>query len=254
MSLLRRRGEQYASHPIAAAPGTHARMVELALKHAPVDGRLLDLGAHTGALIARLRDAGFDRLSGADLSCRLTEPVELFQACDFNRDFAGQFDAPPFDCITACEVIEHLDDPRGFLRQCRALLAMGGTLVLSTPNVQFFEGRIKFALTGELWGFSEKSYRSQRHISPIMASHVPMMLAECGFECREIATGASFATPLRRLLTFPIWAVMRLLLGPMVSGESLFIVARAVARDTNNSLPGQHAWRHGVAVDPEGGR
>lgn len=245
MSLLRRPIETYGPHPVAAAPGTHARIAELVSRHVDIAGRILDLGAYSGALIARLRDAGYTRLSGADLSRHIAEEVDAFWECDFNGAFAEQIAGPPFACITACEVIEHLDNPRGFLRQCHQLLAPGGALVISTPNIQFFEARIKFALTGELWGFSQHSYRSQRHISPILASHVPMMLRECGFECREISTGASFASPLRRLLTFPIWGPMRLLMGPMVMGETLFVVATAMEQGDAAAPAGQSAWQAG---------
>lgn len=240
--MFRRANETYHAHRVAAAPGTHARLAQLVATHAPPHARILDLGAFTGALLARLRDAGFTALSGADLANHLTEDVASFRACDFNTAFADAFAGERFDCITACEVIEHLDDPRAFLRECHKLLVPGGLVVVSTPNIAFFEGRIKFALTGELWGFSARSYRSQRHISPIPASHVPMMLDEAGFALAALCTGASFATPLRRLVTAPIWGPMRLAFGPRVLGETLFFVGAARAGDAQ-SAQGQAVWR-----------
>lgn len=64
-------------------------------------------------------------------------------------------------------IIEHLDSPRNFLTECHKLLEDDGWLAISLPNVAFWEGRFKFMLTGELWGFGEKNDRLQRHISPI---------------------------------------------------------------------------------------
>ena len=241
--MFRRANETYREHRVAAAPGTHAKLVELVCRHAPGNPHILDLGAFTGALLARLRDEGFTRLAGADLANHLTENVTSFRACDFNTGFAEGFSGEQFDCITACEVIEHLDDPRAFLRACRKLLKPGGVVVVSTPNIGFFEGRIKFALTGELWGFSARSYRSQRHISPIPAGHVPMMLDEAGFACAEVTTAASFATTMRRVLTALVWLPMRLLLGPQVLGETLFFVGQARAETGGTAMAGQAPWR-----------
>src|SRR4051794_6766592 len=41
---------------------------------------------------------------------------------------------PPFDLIIASEVIEHVDDPPGFLALLRELLAEDGRLILTLPN------------------------------------------------------------------------------------------------------------------------
>jgi hypothetical protein len=129
----------------------------------------------------------------------------------------------------ACEIIEHLDNPRHFLNSCWELLSDHGIVIISTPNIAFFEGRIKFLLTGELWGFGRANYLSQRHISAISREQFPLMFSECGFEMLESSTVGSFATPLRKLLLSPIWLAMRALFGSSVLGESRICVARRVA-------------------------
>lgn len=43
------------------------------------------------------------------------------------------------DVVTAFEVIEHLFDPRAFIRHCAELLPAGGLLVLTCPNVKSYE-------------------------------------------------------------------------------------------------------------------
>jgi 2-polyprenyl-6-hydroxyphenyl methylase/3-demethylubiquinone-9 3-methyltransferase len=53
------------------------------------------------------------------------------------------------DAILSTEVIEHLYDPRGFLRTAHELLKPGGTLVLSTPYHGYFKN-LFLALTGKL--------------------------------------------------------------------------------------------------------
>lgn len=245
--MLRQRNEVYRNHRVAAAPGTHEAIAQEVAARVAKDARILDLGTYTGALIARLRDFGYSDLHAADLANHLTEPVTQHWPCDFNSEFARAIGRNDFDCIIACEVIEHLDNPRAFLRQCRELLSDGGILIVSTPNIEFFEGRIKFLLTGDLWGFGEKNYRSQRHITPIAASQVPLMLSECGFATMEITTAASFATRLRKVVTAPIWVPMRAAFGPSVMGETLLIVGQAEARAPAKDALGQDVWQNSAA-------
>lgn len=235
MPRLRRASEAYAGHVIAAAPGTHQAVMDCLTVHAP-DRRLriLDIGCHTGALIARLRDAGYEQIAGTDLTKKFDGEPFHFTPADLNEPFHDLFNGQIFDIIIASEVIEHLDNPRDFLRQAHRLLSDEGIVVITTPNVGFFEGRLKFLLTGELWGFGEKNYRLQRHISPITIEQTPLLLQECGYDLLELKTTASFATLARRILTAVFWVPMRALLGPYILGESLVLVARRINATSMN--------------------
>jgi SAM-dependent methyltransferase len=233
--------EYYAGHRIAACPGTHRAVVEAAISSIPKDASILDMGSYTGALLRRFRDSGYADLTGADLANHLTETGIPFVQADFNQPFADKFDRT-FDCIIVCEVIEHLDDPRRFLAECRKLLNDGGIVIVSTPNIAFFEGRIKFLLKGELFGFGGKNYQIQRHITPISREQFPLLFEECGLEEISFSTAASFASPLRKVATFPIWATMRALFGPLVLGETVVVVGRKAngsERLTSNALWGK---------------
>lgn len=65
------------------------------------------------------------------------------------------------DVVHAAEVIEHLYSPDDFLDECRRVLAPGGVLVLSTPNLHAWYNRLLFAC-GALPLFYEVSARSTR--------------------------------------------------------------------------------------------
>ena len=87
-------------------------------------GSLLDFGAGTGELLARLHVlVGFDRLAGVDLFPR---PASLPAAIDWHQqDLNDAVDAAagPFDTVVCSETIEHLENPRHVFRSLRRLPA-----------------------------------------------------------------------------------------------------------------------------------
>jgi SAM-dependent methyltransferase len=242
--MLTRQKEHYKGIPIAAAPGTHEAVAKMVRKYCERDWSILELGAYAGAMIARLRDLGYHQLTAADLDNHLhTNNVPHVQ-CDFNTEFSAKFNERQFKCLVASEVIEHLNDPRAFLRQCSNLLSNNGIIIISTPNIGFFEGRIKFFLRGELWGYGGKNYLLMRHISPISIEQFPLLLQESGFSTLEIFTAASCATSLRTLITSPIWLPLRLAFGRLVLGETVICVG-SKSTESTGAFQSADLWRRG---------
>ena len=240
MSLLRKNPDEFRGNFIAAAPQTHHAVVKALQRHCDFATPVLDVGCFTGAMLERLKSMGYSNLWGTDLVSNLGGKNFGFTGADLNCDFADRFDDRRFGALVASEVIEHLNNPRHFLGQCYKLLNTHGIIVVSTPNIAFFEGRIKFLLKGELWGFGANQYADNRHISPISREQTPLMLQECGFELLEMFTAASFATALRKILTLPLWLPMRVLFGPSTLGESLvFVAQRADGLGSGGNTHGQ---------------
>jgi len=48
------------------------------------------------------------------------------------------FEDASFDLVVAFEVIEHLENWRGFLEESRRVLAASGQLIVSTPNRLYY--------------------------------------------------------------------------------------------------------------------
>lgn len=109
-----------------------------------------------------------------------------------------------FGLVVSSEVIEHLDSPREFLREVYQLLKPGGHLLLTTPNVANWAGRIWFVLFGRLRWFDGRMYHEARHISPITDFQLRAMLMEAGFDLVATTSAGSFSGPLRALLTAPL--------------------------------------------------
>jgi len=104
---------------------------------------VVDLGCGSGAMLfeigGRLPEA---RLAGVDLSAeQIGQNAAAFPAIEWHAaNLDGGAPTPPalagrWDAVVAMEVIEHLDDPAGFLRTAAGLAVPGrGRLYLSTQS------------------------------------------------------------------------------------------------------------------------
>ena len=110
---------------------------------------VLDVGCFDGALGADLIAAG-NRVWGVEIAAdRVAQArargLEVAQ-CDVSSQ-AMPFDDEFFDVIVLGEIIEHVFDTDGLLREVRAKLRADGLLILSTPNLASL-GRRWLLLTG----------------------------------------------------------------------------------------------------------
>lgn len=136
-----------------AVPGVHEKFLLFFLRSVgparPL--RVLDVGAGQGALAERLRDAGFG-VSACDSA------PENFRAAGIEClrvDLAGPLPYPDsgFDALIAVELAEHLLDHSTLFAECARVLAPGGKLFLSTPNILSLKSRLRFLLTGFHYSF-----------------------------------------------------------------------------------------------------
>ena len=105
---------------------------------APRNGRLLDLGCGVGNFLAAARDSGFE-VTGVELNpsavrfARETYGLrEIFAMRP--EEFRAANPDKSFDVVTFFEVLEHQDDPQGFLKVAQEFLVNGGHIALSVPN------------------------------------------------------------------------------------------------------------------------
>jgi Methyltransferase domain len=97
---------------------------------------ILDFGCGYGGFLSMCSSYGFDAY-GVDRSTAKLENNKfsrVFSSIDEVRHKA------PFHALTLFEVLEHLDDPRELLIELRGLLAVGGVLVIETPDCTGVKG------------------------------------------------------------------------------------------------------------------
>lgn len=222
----RKRAESYRGLKMACAPGVHEAGMQLLRSNSNPGTSAIDLGACTGAFLARLREYGYDDLHGVEYDGARIELADVAtHSIDLNTDFSDQL-PQDFDLVVCTEVIEHLDSTRHCLQHIHALLKPDGLLLLSLPNIEHWKGRIKFLMSGAHWGFGESHYRNMRHISPVTDCQMKLVLSEIGFELVDEATSGSFCGPTQTAALLPIWGPLRVLFGPRTLGDSAIYLAR----------------------------
>lgn len=146
-------------------------------------GRLLDVGCGSGQFLAAAARHGY-RVSGLDFNPVAMETArrryglpDLF--CGTLEDFCGSRPEAQFEVITAFEVLEHLDNPKGFLRRTHGLLVPGGYLALSVP----FRDRWPRIRSLDLWD------APPHHFTRWSRKAIVGALSEAGFRVVRVATG-----------------------------------------------------------------
>lgn len=110
--------------------------------------RILDIGAGNGAFVNEARARGLDAW-GQDLSEKSGSAHVYVGAL---HDVA--FPTDRFDVITMHDVLEHVVDPIGFLKEARRVLRRPGKLIVDFPNFHVPEGRHHWKKIEHLWMFT----------------------------------------------------------------------------------------------------
>ncbi|GEM_PF-315616 len=137
-----------------------SKMLDIAGKNA---GKIIDIGCGFGILVAMGQQRGKD-IIGLDTSASMIEG---------SRDYLRSQNIDPekvqlitaeelieqektFDVVIMIDVLEHIDDPRGFLKLVEELLNPGGRLILSVPaHAEFYDSRDE--MLGHFLRYEEES-------------------------------------------------------------------------------------------------
>lgn len=110
-------------------PGLKARFL---VDHVPAQGKLLDIGCGEGKLLRTLaRERPALALHGCDIRVPQRTPTE-FAFAEVTSE-ALPYDDGTFDAAMLFDVLEHVPDPAGMLREAARVLAPGGRLVAFVP-------------------------------------------------------------------------------------------------------------------------
>lgn len=146
------------------------------------DKTVLDVGCWTGDLARALISRGC-RVSGVEIdeaaAERARQDLEGVVVTDLDSSVLSEHFAPgSFDAIVFADVLEHLKNPGRVLADAVSLLADGGRIVISIPNVT--HGSLRLALLQGRWAYTEIGLLDQTHIQFFTRTRLLEMVHEAG--------------------------------------------------------------------------
>ena len=165
---------------------SHTQMLELV-----GEGRsVLDVGCATGYLAEALAAQGCT-VSGIEYDAEAAEQARPHLARLVVADLtavrlADAFDGERFDVVVFGDVLEHLPDAEAVLRGARDVLADGGHVVISIPNVA--HGSVRLALLQGRWQYTDTGLLDRTHIRFVTRESLHRLLADAGFVATEVRT------------------------------------------------------------------
>lgn len=170
---------------LASRGGTsHAMLVEMV----GANKRVLDVGCDTGYLGEALVAMG-NRASGFEINevtaAEARTKLERVEVGDLeNIDLVEIFGPGSFDVVVFGDVLEHLRQPLPVLRQARHLLADGGSVLISTPNIA--HGDIRLALLKGRFNYTKTGILDETHTRFFTRDSLVEFLHDAGFVMTEL--------------------------------------------------------------------
>jgi SAM-dependent methyltransferase len=152
--------------------------------------KLVDLGCGEGILVREYREKGLDIIGlDANYSSEYVQRGNLL---------ATGFPDAAFDIVLCLDVIEHLPftDQTTAIREFARLLPLGGTLLLSVPNLAHLASRLSFFVRGEFI----RTSAPERHLGDRPGKEYARML-QTYFKIRQVK-GIFPTYPLISFLTY----------------------------------------------------
>ena len=158
--------------------------------------RLLDLGCGAGATIALLREAraidwagGLERDPAAAARARMV--ADRVWEGDLERFDAAEIPAGSLDLVLLLDVLEHLVDPWSVVERVSPLLAPGGRLIVSVPNVRNWKFLWRLAVLGD-FRYREAGLLDRTHLRFFTHGTAAELARAGGLALRHLGSATSY--------------------------------------------------------------
>jgi SAM-dependent methyltransferase len=148
---------------------------------------VLSVGCAAGVTERLLKQRG-KRVIGVDLCEEWAREAQAY----LDQVFVGDVESLSLpipegsvDCILYGDVLEHLRRPEAVLRCHRKFLTDGGVVVISVPNMRFWEVVFDLAIRGD-WPYTEAGILDATHLRVFTPRSTIRMLKGAGFEVLKV--------------------------------------------------------------------
>lgn len=151
-------------------------------QHGVAPRHLMEVGPGFGTFAALARSSGaFERVSAVERTPAMAQAcrrhgIEVHEMAV--EDLPASFDDPA-DVLVFFEVIEHIFDPKAFLRTGARLLRQGGLLVLTCPNGAGFDTQVLGA---------DSVAVDTEHVNLFNPQSLSLLMERLGFDVLEVST------------------------------------------------------------------
>lgn len=168
--------------------------------------KILNIPAGNGLLSEKLNAFGF-QVKSADINKEKTYFINA------NLEEKLPFPNESFDYTICLEGLEHVISPSQTIAEIIRVTKMGGSIIISIPNIQNIFSRLCFLFSGELYQFkAKKNFRilkqgdpplDRLHISPLTYYQLLYLFKQNGCEI-EVVEGDKY----KRKALFPIYGII----------------------------------------------
>ena len=151
--------------------------------------QILDVGCSTGAMGASLEERG-QRVTGIEADPGLAEraSARLHRVIEADVEVLvgnGSKMDRSYDCIIFADVLEHLRNPWSVTRWAAAQLAVGGSMVISVPNIRHAR-LIRDVVLRQYWPYEEIGIFDRTHLRFFARRNLSQLLEGTGLSIQEL--------------------------------------------------------------------